>query len=396
MLWLLSVVFVSTGLLFAQEPTVERAWKLAGSGHSDEAIQVLTDLVQRNPNDADARLLLGSLLSEKGDRDGAVDQLTAAVRLKPASADAQNALGEAYISFGDFEAARQPLEQAVMLNPKLGFAQVNLARVLIHDADYVDATAHLDRAIDLLKPDADAAAAHYLRAKVYTAQSQAGQAAIELVKALAIRPAFPEAWSDLGEARKSLLDHPGAITAFRKAVRLAPDDSVAQYRLGEEFLTQHQPHLAIEPLRQAHRLSPDDHSILNALQKALRQDGQAKEADEIKQQLAGLLNQDEVESENEMKAVRLNNEGARLQSAGDLRGALEKYSAAAKLSPKDVPIRVNYAVAMLRLGHWTDGLNELHESLLMDPNNDKIRAALRDALAQAPAGTVPQWKNESK
>ncbi len=383
--------------MFAQEPSVDRAWKLAGSGHSDEAVQMLKNLVQHNPNDADARLLLGSLLSEKGNWDDAIDQLTAAVRLRPASADAQNALGEAYSGFGDFEAARQPLERAVTLNPNLGFAQVNLARVLIHDAEYADAATHLDRALELLKQqNADAAAAHYLRAKVYTAQSDAGHAAKELDKALAIRPEFPEAWSDLGEARKTLLDNSGAIAAFRKAVRLAPADSVAQYRLGEEYLTQHQPHLAVEPLRQAHQLTPDDHSILNALQKALRQDGQTKEADDIKRQLAGLLSQDEAEGENEMKAVKLNNEGARLQSAGDLRGALEKYSEAARLAPKDVPIRVNYAVAMLRLGKWTDGLNELHESLLLDPNNGKIRAALRDALAQAPAGSVPQWKNEPK
>lgn len=396
MLWLLSVVLISSGLLFAQEPSVENAWKLVGSGHQDEAIHVLNEIIKRTPNDADARLLLGSLLSEKRDRDGAIDQLTVAVRLRPTSADAQNALGEAYSSFGDFEAARRPLEQAVALNPKLGFAQINLARVLIHDTEYANAADHLDRALETLKQDPDAATAHYLRAKVYTAQSAPAQAAKELEKALAIRSSFPEAWSDLGEARKTLLDNSGALLAFRKAARLAPDDSVAQYRLGEEYLTQRQPHLAVEPLRQAHRLDPSDHSILNALQKALRQDGQSKEAEKIKQELAGLLSQDEVDSENEMKAVRLNNEGARLQSAGDLQGALQKYSAAAKLSPHDVPLRVNYAVAMLRLGKWTDGLNELHEALLMDPNNDKIRAALRDALAQAPAGSVPQWKNEPK
>jgi tetratricopeptide (TPR) repeat protein len=128
----------------------------------------------------------------------------------------------------------------------------------------------------------------------------------------------------------------------------------------------------------------------------LRQDGQLKEADEIKQQLAVLLNQDQADTEIDMKAVKLNNEGAKLQSTGDLRGAAEKYGEAARLSPKNVPIRVNYAIAMLRLGQWSDGLNELHASLLLDPNNTKIRAALRDALAQAPADAAPQWKSEFK
>jgi tetratricopeptide (TPR) repeat protein len=382
--------------LFAQAPSLDRAWKLVRTGHRDQAITILADLVRRNPDDADARLLLGSLYTEKGNRDNAIDQLTATVQLRPNSAEAQNALGEAYSSFEDFASARQPLEQAVALNPKLAIAQVNLARVLIHDLEYPKAAAYLDKALSVLGQNPDAATAHYLRAKIYIAQTDTKQAAKELDKAVAILPAFAAAWSDLGEARKTLLDHAGALVAFRRAVKLSADDSVAQYRLGEEYLTQHQPHLAVEPLTQAHWLTPQDHSILNALQKALRQDGQIAQADQVKQELAALLNQDEIEGENEMKAVKLNNEGARLQSAGDLRAALAKYSAAAALSPRDVPIHVNYAVAMLRLGQWTDGLNELHQSLLMDPNNEKIRAALRDALAQAPAESVPQWKNELK
>jgi len=393
---ILSICLVSAGLLFAQEPAVTRAWKLAGTGHRDEAVQVLRDFVKSSPADADARLLLGSLLREKGDRDGALDQLSAAVRLRPDSFEALAALGEAYINFADPQAARAPLEEAVKLNPRSAIAQLELGRVLLEFREFDAAASHLDLAIESLGQDSDAATAHYLRAKIYTEHGDAGQTAKELEKALAIRAAFPEAWSDLGEARKSLGDHPAATAAFRKAVHLAPNDSVAQFRLGEEYLAQHQPQLAVEPLRQAHRLTPQDHSILNALQKALRQDGQSKEADEIKQELATLLARDEADSEIDMKAVRLNNEGARLQKAGDLQGAVEKYSAAAKLSPGNVPIRVNYAVAMLRLGKWTDGLNELHESLLMDPNNTKIRAALRDALAQAPAGSAPQWKNEFK
>jgi predicted Zn-dependent protease len=62
-----------------------------------------------------------------------------------------------------------------------------------------------------------------------------------------------------------------------------------------------------------------------------------------------------------------------------------------KLAPDNVPMRVNYAIALLRLGQWTDGLNELHAALVRDPNNSKIQEALKEALAQAPAGTAPDW-----
>jgi predicted Zn-dependent protease len=57
-------------------------------------------------------------------------------------------------------------------------------------------------------------------------------------------------------------------------------------------------------------------------------------------------------------------------------------------------MRVNYAIALLRLGQWTEGLNQLHEALKMDPHNAKLQAAMRDALSQAPAALVPDWHDE--
>jgi hypothetical protein len=36
----------------------------------------------------------------------------------------------------------------------------------------------------------------------------------------------------------------------------------------------------------------------------------------------------------------------------------------------------------------------MHAALLRDPDNATIKAALKDALAQAPPYAVPKWKNE--
>jgi tetratricopeptide (TPR) repeat protein len=226
---------------------------------------------------------------------------------------------------------------------------------------------------------------------VDTAQNDISKAAELLQQAVAMRPGFAQAWSDLGEARKTLVDDTAALAAFTRAVELAPNDAVAQYRLGAEYLDMNKPHIAVEHLEIAYRLSPENQSTLNALQSALRQDNRASEADEIKQKLAELLLMKDKANQNALAAANLNNEGARLQAAGDLPGALKKYQAAVKLAPKNVPMRVNYAVALLRLGQWTDGLNELHAALLMDPSNSKIQQAMKEALAQAPPNTVPDW-----
>ncbi len=380
------------GLLLGQDSgPVALAWKLAANGQREQAVAVLQQAIATKPADAEARLLLGSLLMEAGRGPEAVAQLTEAVKLRPHSADAQNALGEAYNALDDYQAARPHFESAIKIKPDFGVAQMNLGDALIHTGDLDLAAEHLDRAIKLLGHGDDAASARYLRAKVYMERDDSSRAQEQLQQAVAIRPAFPQAWSDLGQARKTLLDDAGALAAFERAVQLAPDDSVAQYRLGAAYLDADKPKLAVEHLEMAYRLRPEDQSTLNALQKGLRQEGRVKEADEIKAKLAEYLQKKDVANQNAVTATSLNNEGARLEKSGDLASALTKYRAAVTLAPENVPMRVNYAVALLRLGHWTDGLNELHGALERDPGNGTIREALKEAVAQAPAGTVPDW-----
>ena len=56
-----------------------------------------------------------------------------------------------------------------------------------------------------------------------------------------------------------------------------------------------------------------------------------------------------------------------------LKNASEKYRAALALDPEHNGIRVNYAVALLRLGQWSKGLDELHEAALREPGNPAIQ-----------------------
>src|SRR5579884_605588 len=106
--WILALL--CAGWLVAQNASVEPAWTLLREGHKREAVALLRRLVRENPGNADARLLLGSVLMEEGQRDESIAQLTEAVRLRPHSAEAQNALGEAYNAFDDPKSARAPFE----------------------------------------------------------------------------------------------------------------------------------------------------------------------------------------------------------------------------------------------------------------------------------------------
>jgi tetratricopeptide (TPR) repeat protein len=380
----LLAAWVWTGLLLAQHPALEEAWGLLAKGDRPQAIRLLQELIHRNPQDADARLLLGSVLAEQKDHAGALAQLEAAVRLRPRSAEAQNALGEAYKTFGDGKAARAPFERAAALDPNFAAAQENLGLVLLEAGELDLAAAHLDHTLHLMGHTPDSAYARYLRAKVYTERNAVAQAVAELEEAVRLRPDFAESWSDLGQARKTLLDDTAALAAFERAVSLSPEDAVAQYRLGAEYFALGRNPPAIEHLEAAVHLSPENQSALYSLQLALRAGGQAERAGEIKRRLADLLLARDRANQKSLEAVQINNQGAALEKAGNLRGALEKYRAALELNPQHVGIRVNLAAALLRLGRWTEGIAELQEAQRREPGNESIRKALAAALAQSP------------
>ena len=192
-------------------------------------------------------------------------------------------------------------------------------------------------------------------------------------------------------------DDAGALLAFKKAVALSPSDPVALTRLGSEYLAQGQVRPAIVHLEKAYRINPKDQTTLNSLQTALRQDGQLERARIVKQKLADVLHDREVASQNQLNATRMNNDGSALEKAGDLRGAAEKYRTAVELNPAHTGIRVNYAVALLRLGQWKEGFSQLREAMRQAPFDPQPRAVWDDAIRQAPPGswTEPEPRMQS-
>ena len=111
-------------------------------------------------------------------------------------------------------------------------------------------------------------------------------------------------------------------------------------------------------------------------------------------QLADLLRDRDRVNHDKLTAVQLNTNGVALEKSGDLRGAVGKYRDASRLDPSHVGIRINYGVALLRLGQWTEGLDELHQAWQLDPHNEQLRTTLKDALVQAPKDAIPPWKEE--
>ena len=385
MLLKLLVVLVCSELLAAGQSPLRRASELVAKGSLKEAEVTLRQIIAADPNSADARILLGTTLVLEGVRSESVEQLTEAVRLRPNSAHAHNKLGMAFGRFLEVRPARQEFEKAIELDPDLAEAHINLSLILAQAGALIPAGEHLDRAIELQGNTRAAAYAHYLRAKVWGQQNQNQRAIAEFQKAVQLRPDYAEAWSDLGGMRRLALDRAGAMQALQRAVALKPDDALAQYRLGQLCLQDGQALKAVKHLKQALSYTPDDRATLYNLMLALRKTGQLEEAKPIEVRMAELQHQSDRASEVGLAATGLNSEGVQLEKSGNIRAALAKYRAALDLDPTGFGFRLNYALALCRLGLWRDGVVELREVLRLDPDNADAAKAMYIAREQAKA-----------
>lgn len=388
--------------LCAQTPTripawsqdIEKAWKLAAAGDRKGAEAILRQAETKYKPRPEVYLLLGSLLAQDGERDEAIAQLRHAAELDGKSANAFIALGEAYRQFGEREAARVEFLKVISLRGSSSVAEQNLGALALEEGKHEEARQYLNRAISLPARPEDKAECHYLLAKIDSSSGHAHEALLHLEKAVVLRPKFAQAWSDLGEQRRLEGNEAGALDAFERAVALDGADAVAQYRLGSAYLRRGSPERALAPLETASRLSPDDQSSLNALQSALRQLGRANEAAEVKDRLSELLRRRDRASQNALVALKFNNQGAELEKGGKLAEAVECYRRAVELNSSHAGMRVNYGVALLRTGAWREGLEQLGAARHLDPNDNKIQLALRDAIAQAPAAALPSWAHK--
>jgi tetratricopeptide (TPR) repeat protein len=384
LLKLLAVLVFSELLVAAQSP-LDKAKELIAKGSLKEAEVTLRQLVAADPKSADAHILLGTALLLEGVRGESLEHLTTAVRLRPDSANAHNKLGMALSRFLEIKTAREEFEKALELDPNLAEAHVNLSLILAEAGDFGLAGEHLDRAIELQRDRRAAAYAHYLRAKVWGAQGENEKSTAEFQKAVQLRADYAEAWSDLGGMRRLAQDHDGAVLALEKAVALKPDNALAQYRLGQLYLQDGRAFKAVKHLKQALSYAPDDRATLYNLMLALRKTGHWEETKPIEERLTELQHQSDRASEVGLTASALNSEGIQLEKSGHILAAMAKYQAALDLDPTGFGFRLNYALALCRLGRWEDGVLELREVLRLDPDNADAAKALYIANEQVKA-----------
>jgi len=128
-----AIILLSISLIAWAAPpgTLDQARALADSERYDEAVKVLDGLLSEQPDNVEAGLLRGVLLTRLARTDEAITAFTDLARRHPELPEPHNNLAVLYASQQRYEAARAALLRAIKLQPRYPTAYENLGDIYV-------------------------------------------------------------------------------------------------------------------------------------------------------------------------------------------------------------------------------------------------------------------------
>ena len=123
-------------------------------GQFDQAIQLYSKIINRDPNFDGAYNNRGNAYKDKGEYDKAIADYNMAISLKPDYAEAYNNRGEAYNTRGEYDKAIADYDKAITLNPYNALAHCNRGEACLYMQLWEQARKDLqtarDRGMDII------------------------------------------------------------------------------------------------------------------------------------------------------------------------------------------------------------------------------------------------------
>jgi predicted TPR repeat methyltransferase len=238
------------------------AWQHHQAGNLSAAENLYRQVLQSEPNHADAIYLLALVCHVQGRTADSSTLYEQYLRLKPEVAEIHNALGVSYAAQGRLTEAVACYRRAVQLKPDLAEAFNNLGYLLTMQKDWDQAAAALRRALDL-KPNYPEALNNL--GIVLFQQQRPAEAETLFRQAITLRPQYPEALGNLGGALLGQGKNAEAADCYRQVLRLRPNDARTYNNLGAICRNLNQLDEAENCLKRSLALNPGDAITLRNL-----------------------------------------------------------------------------------------------------------------------------------
>lgn len=366
------VLLAAPGCARAPEDLYARASESASAGDAQSAVVDLKAALQKKPDFAAARVLLGAQMLELGDPEAAAKELQAAIKLGARPADLLQLLVRAELDRGNPAAALRMLAA----RPDRAFD----ADLWNFRGEALTATQDTQGALrafgQALRLDARSADAHLGLARIAWAAGNLGEADREFARAATLGPANHRVWLAKGEFHLARRQFPPALAAFRTADKLAKGMNRWPAQVGVARTLLFSGDVAgaqkvVDEIIQEKPSLPMGRyvSALVAYQKHDRTKASA-ELDRVLARVPG-----HVPSISLQGAIYMDQ-----QRWVDAKEALVRVVA---LTPKDVSARKMLATAYLRLGRVAKAVEVLEPARELAPGDPQLLAMLGAAYLQA-------------
>ncbi|GET40205.1 DUF5672 family protein [Microseira wollei] len=220
------------------------------SGKLEKAEACYEQIIQQQPENADAWHLLGVIASQRGQFEKAIAQINRAIELNPDSSSFYNNIGNAYREQGNLQRAISYYQKAIQLQSDYADAHKNLADVYQQQGQSAlgmrecgivaqisgklpEAISYYQRAIQL-KPDS--VGIHIKLGNAYSEQGEIEQAIECYQKAIKLQPNNAGAYNNLGLAYREQGEFHQAVKYYQKALQVQPYYAEAHANLGMALL----------------------------------------------------------------------------------------------------------------------------------------------------------------
>jgi tetratricopeptide (TPR) repeat protein len=190
------------------------------AGHLSEAERLYHEVLQKQPDQANALYLLGLIAHQTGNLDAAIQWYQKSLASYPNSAETHNNLGVALQQQGKLERAIVHFQSALRLKPGNANANVNLGVILQQQGNLDAAIARYQKAIRLTP---NLPEAHRNLGQALKEQGELEQAISHYQIVLQLTPGYPEAFEDLANALQEQGRIEAAIALLDRAIALHPD-----------------------------------------------------------------------------------------------------------------------------------------------------------------------------
>ncbi len=195
------------------------------TGNSARALELIGQSIAASPSNAQFHATLANVLLATGQTDAAIGSYQQAIALKPQFAEAYNNLGNAYVASGRPSNAVESYQKAIELLPNYADAYNNLGTALLGSGLSEDAASAYKRAI-ALRPQFPQALCNLAGVVQEREPEQAEQYARQ---ALGLQPNYYEAWVTLGKVLHPQGKVDEARAAIGRALQLRPGNGLVVF-----------------------------------------------------------------------------------------------------------------------------------------------------------------------